>query len=280
MNEIEEFIGLMKSGHAKKQIPIAEIPNCYGRIVENLRNNAMSAERLSDELLKKNSLRGVCPSCVAWADTVRLGMVEYVARMGKENVTMTNYGVTSRLLDGLCQRPECSSREIILIWKNDPSVESHLNNVIRKIEADKQKNEPIKQFLRDDVLAYTIDAIVTQKSQNKPAHVYAGKYFPDVTVWVSVLPSIRDPEILKQHMFPNGYTVFFDELIAMSGYDTKDTAILHWVYVAYSDVPVLHFSFMAAKSVIAAEVKQPGALAIPIDLLNKEEKTTLGLSQS
>lgn len=269
MTTISEFIESMKSGPIISLVPILDIPNYYDSIIQYLRNTGLSGEELDTELRIKNSLRAICPMCDAWADGTLLNMLSLIKSTPKENVLLTNYGAKSRLLNGLCQNEDCSCKDILLIWNGNSDITSHIEATFERIQGEKRK--PIQKFIHPKIITYVADAIFVQKQKQQQAHLFCGRSFSDIWIWVSVLPNVSEASL--KYTFPKGYCAFFDDLLADSGYDSENVAVMHWTYVS-SDMPLLHLAFLNTKH----QPTQPGSMVLPIDLLNNNERKQLGLN--
>jgi len=269
---LSDFLDRVGAEHASTRIPIMAIPDYYTAIVQHLRGQGLSAQELDKEI--KTSLRGICPNCISWAHSGLLFMPSLVRQIGREKGSM--YGGFSRLLDGRCQRLNCSSVEMLLIWKSEPEIERQISSYLGSFEAD--TDQRLQELLRPDVLAYTIDAIFAQQLKSARAHLYSGREFADVFVWVSVVPPVWRVETLRKWMFPEGYAKFFDDLLVESRYDDRNIAVMHWTYVSHGEHSRAYLSFLAAREGTGATSPKRGNLVLPLDLLNDEERRQLHLS--
>lgn len=192
---------------------------------------------------------------------------------------MTRYGPVSRLLDGRCQSSDCSSNEILLIWRSQPEIEINIATVIQRL--DNEKKKPIQQFLRPDIIAYTIDAILDLKLSKQPADiytVYTGRTFGDIYVWISLIPSLISESSIKKYTFPQGYLNYFEQLMLLSGWDSGNIAVMHWIYAPYFENQLFcSLSFIAEKNLNSESSAQADGIILPLQLLNDEEKRHLGL---
>ena len=277
MTAKDDFLKSIKTRHTSSLIPILDIPNYYDAIVDDLRNQGLFGQELSKEIPK--NLRAICPICHTWADSARLSTVSWIRKEGRENVRMTRYGPVSRLLDGRCQSSDCSSNEILLIWRSQPEIEIDIATVIQRL--DNEKKKPIQQFLRPDIIAYTIDAILDLKLSKQPADiytVYTGRNFGDIYVWISLIPSLISESSIKKYIFPQGYLNYFEQLMLLSGWDSGNIAVMHWIYAPYFENQLFcSLSFIAEKNLNSESSAQADGIILPLQLLNDEEKRHLGL---
>ena len=273
--QVSQFLQSMQSGHTWSRIAILQIPNYYDAIVQRLIDGGLSGKELVKEVT--DSLRGICPLCGTWADSATLAGPSSIRDFGPDNTIIftdsPGGGPLTRLLAGHCQHANCSSEDILLIWKDHPAIRSHIGSVLQRLDAELAADSPIHKFLRHDTIAYTVDAVFNLTLEFRVGHFYSGHRFSDIFVWVSVIPRVADPTDLLggRRPFAGGYLAFFDQLLRESAHDSGEMAVMHWVYVADLKNPLLHLAFLADRH-HASE-----GHILPMDLLSEGERKQLGL---
>ncbi len=266
----------MQSGHTWSRIAILDIPNYYDAIVQRLMDGRLSGKELVKEVT--DSLRGICPLCGTWADSATLaGPSSIRGFYPDKTIILTDSpggGSLTRFLAGRCQHPDCSSTDILLIWKDHPAIRSHIGAVLQRLHAELAADSPIHKFLRHDTIAYTVDAIFNLTRESRVGHFYSGHRFSDIFVWVSVILRLADPTdpLGGGRPFPGGYLAFLAQLLRQSRYDSGEIAVMHWVLVPdLKKNPLLHLAFLPDRDHASA------GKIMAIDLLSEGERKQVGL---
>lgn len=266
----EKIGDLMSSGNQWKiQISIANINQYYDSIEQHLQKQSASREDFHKAIT--TDLRGICPQCYNWLPSATLAMPSITREMGAGSA----YGEMARLFSGLCPNPNCTSKDIILIWKDDQVTHTRINACLNQI--DEQRRTLLDQCLFSEARSFALDTIYAMSLTPPNRHELTGhkcsrRDSPDVFVWVSVLPGLSDDNALQQRWFPQGYLTFFDELLGKSAWANGDISLVHWTFVDRGLRSVAFLSFSINKDRLLARRSEPGSLLLPLELLTENER--------
>jgi len=198
-----------------------------------------------------SGLRGICPLCASWVPGDTLGMVFAMQQIGKEKVTLTDYGDISHLLDNRCINSNCSSREILLIWQGDRAIKAQLINHLQRIRADAESQardsllQAVSRMQEYDVLSFSQDAIFCLERNCTTRHLIVGRRFPNLSVWVSALPG---SESAVTRAFFGGYKSYLSRLLYTAGFDEGDVAVAHWVSFVKANNRMINLALLSDKN--------------------------------
>ena len=267
--EFAEFRETIKMEPACLEVSISHIPACLDALTTQFRTQGYSADELTRAMT--NDIRAICPKCSIWTPGITLGMVGMFKRFGGK-LTLYGYGDKSRLLEGLCVNHQCESRQIVLIWKGSDDVEQqvirHLDRIKTDAESkkDREASHAAAMLGSPEILAFTKDVIFMLCKNCTTTHGYLRRTFPELVVWVSVLPF---PASMARHLFPGGYGGFLQQLMDESEYGKGNTAMAHWIYFLEEDSRW----FLNLTYVSALKVSQDKRICmLPFELLTEDER--------
>jgi hypothetical protein len=236
--DLPGFREAIMTGPAYLKMDIPNIAKCLEALTAQFKEQGRSADEIAN--LIERDIRGICPFCCTWTDGRTLAMMMVFSKFG--SVMLTDEGPKSRLLKGFCVNHKCQSREIFIIWKGCENTEQqvlrHLDRI--RMDAERERNEEqiklVATLSSSQLLAFTKDTFFCMVRHCTTHHLYSGKSFPGLAIWVSVIPWTGE---LAGMCFPQGYRAFLAQLLEEAGYSRGDIAIAHWIFMgnAYSLVP-------------------------------------------
>jgi len=241
-DSVSAFLHNIPAAPACVRIPIVEIPECVEAVIATLKSAGVPVNQITTEWF--THLRAICPACCIWIPPETLSGVHMTHTMGRDNVTLSNYGPKAHLLDGRCVLDRCGSRELFLIWKGSPVLQSQMTTHIHRIRSDaKAKNESAKLALLDELnqakhLAFAMDSMWVLHRNATDQHLFLRGGFPFFTpnptlvIWVSVIPY---PKEMARIVFPGGYTTFLNQILTESEHQRGDVSVAHWITMAKPD---------------------------------------------
>ena len=261
---------------------IPAIAEYFDALTDHLREQGHSPSDTT-QLIWEN-LRAICPTCGCWTDAGILSELSLVSRMGRDRVTMTRYGMISRLLDGLCVNQDCLSGEAFLIWRGSEEIgtqiKEHLDRI--KLQAEKEghsgKIKCVGRLEVPDTHAFVKDTIFALRLSCTDHHLYIKRNFPlyaeshNLSVWVSAIPYLGE---MAQAVFPQGYRTFLDQLLAESEYSKGDVVFAHWISMFHKgEMPFINLTLMPEKDVSDEEQ----FTILPAEFLTEKERRDIRLS--
>lgn len=278
------FVENMKRGPTYSRIDIPAIPEYFDSLTTHLKAQGHSASEITD-LIWEN-LRAICPICCCWTKAEILSGISLISDMGRDRVTMTRYGMMSRLLDGLCVNQDCSSREILLVWKGPEEIGMQIQGHLDRIKLDSEekghsgKIKCVEKLNHPDILAFTKDTIFALRLNCTDHHLYIKRRFPlytkshNLCVWISAIPYLGK---MAKYVFPQGYGSFLTQVLAESDYFKGDVVFAHWIYMFHEqEIPLINLTLIPEKN-LSEEEK---FVMLPAELLTKKEHRDIGLSQT
>jgi len=231
------------------RIPIVQLPESVEAVIVALKSAGVAVNQITTELF--THLRAICPACCIWIPPETLSGVhmhkKMAQTMGGDNVTLSQHGPMSHLLDGRCVLDRCGSREVFLIWKGSPVLQSQMTAHLHRIHNDAEaKKENAKLALLDELnqakpLAFAMDSMWVLQRNASVQHLFLSGGFPFFTpnptlvIWVSVIPY---PKEMVRLVFPGGYQTFVNQILGESEHNRGDVSVAHWITMAKVDLSV------------------------------------------